>query len=381
MSALIDLFCGCGGLSLGAHNAGFETALAVDIDPNLRSAYRRNFIGRRAVGLDLTAATPRTLRSHLQADDIVGVIGGPPCQGFSVMGRGQHDDPRNSLVANYLKLATALKPAFFLMENVPGFLAERHSKLREAALAQIPSRYTVVGPIKLNAADYGAATKRERVILIGFDPEKMDPITLADLESAKVEGPKITVRDAIGDLAGWKSSALNEFGFDWARLDKRRKRSEYAARLHSEPPLRYLKKPARRLYAEGYVTGFELTEHQAETIKRFDETEPGKQEPVSRYQRLDWDSTAPTLRAGTGADRGSYQAARPIHPDQPRVITVREAARIQGFPDWFMFHPTKWHSHRMIGNSVSPIFAEAIMRVIATKLEIAPRDTLELAAQ
>ena len=176
MPALIDLFCGCGGLSLGAHHAGFETALAIDIDPNLRSAYRRNFIGRRAVGLDLTSATPRTLRSHMQTDDIVGVIGGPPCQGFSVMGRGQHDDPRNSLVAKYLNLATALQPAFFLMENVPGFLAERHSTLREAALAQIPSRYTVVGPIKLNAADYGAATKRERVILIGFDPEKMDPI-------------------------------------------------------------------------------------------------------------------------------------------------------------------------------------------------------------
>ena len=135
---------------------------------------------------------------------------------------------------------------------------------------------------------------------------------------------------------------------------RRCERSDYATSLHPSAPCRYLSKTARRLYSEGYVTGFQPTEHAPQTIKRFSETEPGKQETVSRYYRLAWDRTAPTLRAGTGSDRGSYQAARPIHPEEPRVITVREAARLQGFPDWFMFHPTKWHSHRMIGNSVSP---------------------------
>ena len=381
MPALIDLFCGCGGLSLGAHNAGFETALAVDVDSNLRSAYRLNFIGRRVLETDLTQASAKSILPYLQTKDIAGVIGGPPCQGFSIMGRGQKNDPRNTLVVKFIETATALNPAFFMMENVPGFLTKKHSRLREAAISQIPNKYKVIGPIKLNAADFGAATKRERVILIGYDPERMNPLTLGDLEAAKVEGPHVTVRDAISDLVGWKSSEISEFGFEWARLDKRRKQSDYTTRLNSSAPARYLRKVARRLYTEGYITGFEPTKHHAETIKRFNETEPGKQEPISRYQRLDWEKTAPTLRAGTGSDRGSYQAARPIHPDEPRVITVREAARIQGFPDWFMFHPTKWHSHRMIGNSVSPIFAEAIMRIIATKLGMNDIQPSQIAAE
>src|SRR3546814_16995927 len=90
-------------------------------------------------------------------------------------------------------------------------------------------------------------------------------------------------------------------------------------------------------------------------MDRFIETAQGKVEPVSHYPKLAWSGQCPTLRAGTGAEKGSFQAMRPIHPTQPRVITVREGARLQGFPDWFMFHPTKWHSFRMIGNSVSPI--------------------------
>lgn len=378
---IIDLFCGCGGFSLGAHNAGFETALAVDLDANLRSAYRRNFIGRRTIGLDLADASRRSLLPHLRSVDVLGVIGGPPCQGFSVMGRAQKNDPRNTLVSKFLEIATSLDPAFFVMENVPGFLSEKHSALRKTALSRVPRKYKVVGPIKLNAADYGAATNRERVVLIGYDPDRMDELSLSDLENAKSDRPRVTVRDALNDLGACKAGATTAAGFNWVRLDRRRKRSDYAANLHSAAPVRYLSRTARRLYSEGYVTGFESTEHAQETINRFGETEPGKQEAISRYYRLAWDRTAPTLRAGTGSDRGSYQAARPIHPDEPRVITVREAARIQGFPDWFMFHPTKWHSHRMIGNSVSPIFAEAIMRVIASKLGVEADETSVMAAE
>jgi DNA (cytosine-5)-methyltransferase 1 len=367
---LVDLFCGCGGLSLGAHNAGFETALAVDSDSNLRSAYRRNFVGRSVAGFDLQKVAGEALRARLRTRKLTGVIGGPPCQGFSVMGRSQKDDPRNTLVSKFLEIAISLEPAFFVMENVPGFLSDRHSALREAALSQIPQKYKIVGPVKLNAADYGGATNRERVVLIGYDPDYLDELSLSDLENAKLDRPRVTVGEALSGLVASKANTATDVGFDWVRLDRRCERSDYATSLHPSAPCRYLSKTARRLYSEGYVTGFQPTEHAPQTIKRFSETEPGKQETVSRYYRLAWDRTAPTLRAGTGSDRGSYQAARPIHPEEPRVITVREAARLQGFPDWFMFHPTKWHSHRMIGNSVSPIFAEAIMRVIASKLDM-----------
>jgi DNA (cytosine-5)-methyltransferase 1 len=90
---------------------------------------------------------------------------------------------------------------------------------------------------------------------------------------------------------------------------------------------------------------------------------------IGRHPRLAWGGQCPTLRAGTGADRGSYQSVRPIHPSENRVITVREAARLQGFPDSHLFHPTVWHSFRMIGNSVSPIIAKAVFQAIRSKVE------------
>ena len=103
-------------------------------------------------------------------------------------------------------------------------------------------------------------------------------------------------------------------------------------------------------------------------IERFAETKPGKREPISRTVRLDPNGLCNTLRAGTGRDHGAHQALRPIHPTEDRVITPREAARLQGFPDWFQFHPTKWHSFQQIGNSVSPIVAERILLVVKKSL-------------
>jgi DNA (cytosine-5)-methyltransferase 1 len=110
------------------------------------------------------------------------------------------------------------------------------------------------------------------------------------------------------------------------------------------------------------------THHERSTIRRFEKLGPGNVDKVSRAIRLDAAGLCPTLRAGTDSERGSYQAVRPVHPTEPRVITPREAARLQGFPDWFRFAPTKWHSFRQIGNSVSPIVAEQILRVILNRL-------------
>ena len=112
------------------------------------------------------------------------------------------------------------------------------------------------------------------------------------------------------------------------------------------------------------------TAHSLEVAKRYAKTKCGKYDSISKSYRLDPDGFCPTLRAGTGPDQGSFQAVRPIHPTEARVITPREAARLQGFPDWFQFSPTKWHSFRQIGNSVSPILAERILSVIAKSLGI-----------
>jgi DNA (cytosine-5)-methyltransferase 1 len=103
--------------------------------------------------------------------------------------------------------------------------------------------------------------------------------------------------------------------------------------------------------------------------KRYANVKQGASDKISKSKKLDPTGFCPTLRAGTGKDKGSYQAVRPIHPTKNRVITPREAARLQGFPDWFVFHKTKWHSFRQIGNSVSPIVAERLLNVIREKIK------------
>jgi DNA (cytosine-5)-methyltransferase 1 len=113
-------------------------------------------------------------------------------------------------------------------------------------------------------------------------------------------------------------------------------------------------------------TGHRRTAHTPEVTKK---VKPGGVEVIGRHARLRWDGQCPTLRAGTGNDRGSFQSVRPIHPDEPRVITVREGARLQGFPDDFRFHPTVWHSFRMIGNSVSPVMSKVIFSLISERIE------------
>jgi len=116
------------------------------------------------------------------------------------------------------------------------------------------------------------------------------------------------------------------------------------------------------------VSGCYPTRHGEVVIERYKNLKFGQQDKVSKSVRLNPKGFCPTLRAGTGPEKGSYQAVRPIHYNLPRVITIREAARLQGFPDWFDFHPTIWHSFRQIGNSVSPIVAEKILSVIRQKL-------------
>jgi DNA (cytosine-5)-methyltransferase 1 len=111
-----------------------------------------------------------------------------------------------------------------------------------------------------------------------------------------------------------------------------------------------------------------VTQHSIDIATRSAATPGGNSDPKTQSYRLQWEGQCPTVRAGTAPDKGSFQAVRPLHPQRGRVVTVREAARLQGFPDWFVFHPTKWHSFRMIGNSVSPMVSEGLLGKIKKKL-------------
>jgi DNA (cytosine-5)-methyltransferase 1 len=246
-------------------------------------------------------------------------------------------------------------------ENVRGLGYHGARAILEESLALVPSRYKVLGPLTLDAADFGAATLRSRLFIIGYDPERCDAITEEDLETKKIA--PATVRSAIGDLVDAEMIGETD-GFDTWKIVRRGRPSSYASSLRS---------------ADKTFTGHRVTVHSQDVKRRFLTVRPGQVDPIGRHPRLSWEGQCPNLRAGTGKDKGSYQSVCAIHPDRPRVITVREGARLQGFHDSFKFHPTVWHSFRMIGNSVSPIIAEAILSLIGGRMGLKPQ--LQLAAE
>ena len=175
-------------------------------------------------------------------------------------------------------------------------------------------------PMILDAADYGAATTRKRLVVVGYDPEYVDHISETDFLSAKSVA-LATVRDAIHDLPTLKRMPLEG---QWLRYPKRKRISAYATRLRELPPHGLGGTFATLRLKEGLVSGCQVTDHSHDVQLRFASMSPGERDPISKYPKLDWDDTACVLRAGTGSDRGSFQAARPIHPKHPRVISVRE---------------------------------------------------------
>ena len=366
---VIDLFSGAGGLSLGAARAGFDVHGAVDTDPHALRAHKLNFVASRHLDVDVANLTGRQLTDTLELEprDVSGIIGGPPCQGFSSMGRRDRDDPRNSLFVDFFRIVSEVKPAFFLAENVPGILRASNSSLVERALASVATDYTVLEPMPLSAKDYGAPTIRRRVFFFGYDPEQISPLSCHDF-SPHPEAEEVTVRSALDGLVVDVKSHWRKETDGW-RTSLSVGDGPFATRLHGHVPTGVGNPVAlKRLHAESRSSGNLGTAHTSRVAKRYAALKPGQQDRISRSQRLDPEGFCPTLRAGTGPELGSYQAVRPIHPTMPRVITPREAARLQGFPDWFMFAPSKWHSFRQIGSSVCPIIAEWLLTTIKTAI-------------
>lgn len=348
----VDLFCGCGGFSLGAHAAGFEVVCAYDIDPILTSSFETNFPKTKLHIKDISSL----IGDEILTDAGGGIdllFGGPPCQGFSSIGRRRKDDVRRTLVGHFFRLVAEAEPRAFVMENVQGLAYRDALPELEEAIRLLPPNYRTLGPLVLNASEFGAATKRKRIFVVGYDSNRCAPVAAEDIEAAK--SAAATVADALSGLDAATKLASDD-RFDRWQIPAELPLSHYAAKL---------------VGIDRVFTGNQTTQHTTVVRERFSKIPPGAVDAVGKHPRLSWVGQCPTLRAGTGSDVGSFQSVRPIHPDKHRVITVREAARLQGFPDHHVFHPTIWHSFRMIGNSVSPIIAEAVLAVIAEKLEVA----------
>jgi DNA (cytosine-5)-methyltransferase 1 len=366
MVKIVDLFCGCGGFGLGAKLAGFDVVVAVDIDKTLQSAYARNFPNTNVVNGDLSKMNNKEWSALLDNQIIDGVIGGPPCQGYSRMGKGDVNDPRRSLLGHFFRTVNIISPKFFVMENVEGLLDDKNSEELFKAIKIADKKYRVLEPIVIDASKFGAPTKRKRVVVIGYDPRFINEIAISEILS--IENTPVTVKDAIQDISEPVPQQKDVEQHGWAGYKTVKKLSHYATKMRTPPDVKVGWPVAIEYLKTGITSGNFDTIHDPKVSARYGSIVPGETDPISRSKRLSWDGVCPTLRAGTGADKGSHQAVRPLHPNRPRVITVREAARLQGFPDWFSFHKTKWHSFRMIGNSVSPLVSEGVLAAIKRKL-------------
>ena len=364
----IDLFCGAGGMSLGFEQAGTKVLAAFDLEQFNIDTHTANFPSTSAFSVDLSKETGDSLRkmSGLEGRQIDIVFGGPPCQGFSCGGRRDVDDERNQLVFDFARLVREIEPTYFVMENVKGLLSENSKPILSSLIRRVKrAGYSVVEPIKvLNAADYGVPQRRWRTFVLGYRRGAKIPIYPDAISSVSMNGKAIspTVSDAIRDLPNLENHD-ELFDSDVYSGELPRTKNPYARLMRSSPLDRKIKRD------ENTLTGCLRTIHSLETVKRFKKTPQGKAEPVSRYIRLAWDSVAPTIRAGTGSDRGSYTAPRPIHPEIPRCISAREAARLHSLPDWFELHGTRWHAFRQIGNSVPPLLARAVADSILSSLK------------
>jgi DNA (cytosine-5)-methyltransferase 1 len=363
---VIDLFSGVGGLSLGASRAGFHVAGAFEIDKYAIATHSINFPHANHVQADIGSLTGKEILelSGLKQGMLDGLIGGPPCQGFSTMGKRDDTDPRNQLFYHFFRLIKETKPKFFIAENVPGILTEKYKVHVQTALDLVRKDYTLLDPIKVKADRYGAPTTRTRIFFIGFKSETLKYELSAEIFLPHPETSLVNVKSALEGLptmirADWQAEEQS-----WRKAQPHSD-SEFHKAVNGNIPTGIgSAKAIELLFEKQLVSGCLGTRHIPEVVKRFARLKAGEVDAISKAKRLDPNGFCPTLRAGTGSDKGSFQAVRPIHMTAPRVITPREAARLQGFPDWFQFHPTKWHSFRQIGNSVSPIVGEHILTSI-----------------
>jgi DNA (cytosine-5)-methyltransferase 1 len=378
--------------------AGFDVLACVEYDPVHCAVHEFNFPRTEVLCADASNLEPERLyrvaeagaAKHGRSDwdgEIDAIVGGPPCQGFSTIGKRLIDDTRNRLVFDFFRLVSALRPRYFVMENVPGMAAGGHSAILSRFVAEFEAAGYVTASKVLNTADYGVPQLRRRLIVIGSREDQVEathpePSTgpvpkvpgarASHLRDGLPTGP--TVWDAIGDLPdldrfpalrGSDRTSLSDSVVE--RMD--RKGSSYALALRGADPT---DRSYPRRWDPALLTSSARTIHTELSIRRFAKTTPGDTESVSRFYRLHPMGLCNTLRAGTGSERGAFTSPRPIHPKKPRVISVREAARLHSIPDWFQLQATKWHGFRQIGNAVAPLLGRAVGESLAEALAVRP---------
>lgn len=347
---IIDLFAGVGGLSLGFEMEGFNVVVANEYDPSIAKAYIKNRPNPNMIVEDITKL-PIMNTFGKYAGQIDVVVGGPPCQGFSQKGqRKTINDPRNFLFKYYVDVVRTVRPKYFVMENVPNLLTTEHGYFKKEVFELFESLGYGVDARVLCAADYGVPQNRNRAFVIG------------KLHSKSIGFPKaiekhVTIWDAISDLNFLNSGEGEEI--QRYRIDPQ---SDYQKVLRRNSQLLY-----------NHVA----TNHSKTALERLKLIPPkgGKEylpkEHLTKsiysgtWTRMDADDISVTIT--TRFDTPS--SGRFTHPFLDRAITVREAARIQSFPDTFVFYGSKTSQMKQVGNAVPPLLAKAIAEYIKQDME------------
>lgn len=388
----VDLFAGAGGMSLGFEQAGFDVIAAVELDPIHAAVHHFNFPNTKTLASSVIGLDSHAILQHYSATNGKGgvdvVCGGAPCQGFSLIGQRMLDDPRNQLVRQFVRLVVELDAKYFVFENVKGLTLGSHLKFLRLLISEFKEQgYVVAQPWRvLNARNYGVPQHRERLFLLGAKvgfalPDYPEILTgeEPDLLSSIAIRPVPTCREALEDVPD--NDRFDELmTIDSVRVENWKPQSGFAKEMHClTEDCWHFGYP--RKWDPQLLTSSMRTTHTNISRRRFRETAHGEVEPISRFFKLSPEGQSNTLRAGTDSARGAFTSPRPIHYNYNRCVSIREMARLHGYPDWFRFHVTKWHGGRQIGNSVPPPLARAvassIIRALGAKPQ-RPRKTLAL---
>jgi len=372
---IIDLFSGCGGFALGFHKAGFNTFLAADSDLHSCNTFKSNFKKTTVINDNIISSNfKKKLKKIIASKKISGVIAGLPCQSFSSVGKAQDknsmkNDPRNFFYKDFIDCIKIINPNFFIFENVTGILSSKPNGINIFAdfvkRIQKIGYETIVDKKKLifNSADYGVPQVRKRIFVIGVKNKNIINKIYDELNSSKIFDDKskyFTIFDAISDLPRLKpGSGQEKIKFKKKKLNKflnsvREKNDNYlfnhVARNHNEKDIERYKLLAK---IRGELKDLqkirpELIHHDPKHFK-------------NRYTVQKYDKPGRTVVSHLYKDGNLF-----IHPDhkQHRTFTVREAARVQSFPDDFQFIGPRTQQYKQVGNAVPPLMSYAIAKII-----------------
>lgn len=346
---VIDLFCGCGGLSEGFKLAGYEIVGGVDFNAPAIKTYNKNFKEAKGICCDLLNMGTEMIKEEFgDLSEIDVIIGGPPCQGFSSANRYkiEGEDPRNKLFFEFVKFVDMAKPKAILIENVRGIVTSNNGYAKERIYEIFESRGYSVNHMILNAADYGVPQKRLRNFFVILDKEEK-----FNFDSLKKTSTVVTVKEAIGELYGFDVASTEPF------VLSEKPRTPYQ---------KYLRARTNKIYNHDARYPAEKVQHRISFVPQGGNWQDVPEDlwPTDRnnrhssaYKRLD--EQEPSCTIDTGNNHSNY-----FHPLYNRIPSVREAARLQSFPDDFIFEGNRSEQYRQVGNAVPPLLAKVIAEAI-----------------